>query len=75
MGPPQQRCGVSKKAAFGSSSTTSFVVAKKWCWASTVRVPRETLGRVWRALSEEDGATIHLTMVELESGPEPEPEP
>ena len=63
MGPPQQRCGVSKKAAFGSSSTTSFVVAKKWCWASTVRVPRETLGRVWRALSEEDGATIQFRVV------------
>ena len=60
MGPPPKG-GVAKKA--GSSSPSSFV-AKKWRWASTVRVPRETLGRMSRALSEEDGATIQFRVVE-----------
>ena len=60
MGPPPKG-GVAKKA--GSPSSSSFV-AKKWRWASTVRVPRETLGRMSRALSEEDGATIQFRVVE-----------
>ena len=64
MGPPPPKGGgVAKKA--GSPSSSSCVVAtKKWRWASTVRVPRETLGRMSRALSEEDGATIQFRVVE-----------
>ncbi len=71
MGPPPPTKGgngvVAKKARSPKSSlskSSSFVVAKKWRWASTVRVPRETLGRMSRALSEEDGATIQFRVVE-----------
>ena len=66
MGPPPKGGGVAKKARSPSSlsKSSSFVVAKKWRWASTVRVPRETLGRMSRALSEEDGATIQFRVVE-----------
>ena len=64
MGPPLKGGGVAKKARLPSSKSSSFVVAKKWRWASTVRVPRETLGRMSRALSEEDGATIQFRVVE-----------